>query len=494
MERSTQTPGVAGGGKDVYGIGSLPTAVQHRLVQVQEHAKRSFEKGDHEYAHALFAQCVAEAPCSLVFLQHFRANLTARAKTQKKSSGFSSLRGMSSGGRSAIAKAASKGEWLEAFRLGCESLRKSIDDTGALTALADACGELGHVECQLYYLRWALDVAPADDEVNRRAAAALEANGHFEQAIGCWRRVLQRKPHDEEARRAVSRLSVEQTIDEGGYNPQLLGPNGATGDIVPPRVASRARPGDQPAETPVERLDEPTLRDAIDAAPTDHVAYLDLANLFYAEGRLHDAERLLARCLKRMEGTEEQHLVVRDRLETTHLERLRRALDEANRKKQTDQTRASTELAAEALEAFNQADLEVHAARVKREPGNPRRQYELALRLKRVGKRREAITAFQAARADKSRVAEVQIHLGECFQHIEQFKLAMSSYEAAIRASENGDPEVRKLGLFRAGVLAMGLKDLETAEKWLTELAAIDFSYRNVGERLDKIAQLRHKK
>ncbi len=85
----------------------------------------------------------------------------------------------------------------------------------------------------------------------------------------------------------------------------------------------------------------------------------------------------------------------------------------------------------------------------------------------------------------------MQLHLGESFQHIRQFKLALSSYEAAIEACDTMQLDVGKLALYRAGVLAAEFKDLERAEKYLTRLAAIDFGYRDVADRLDKLAQLR---
>jgi hypothetical protein len=47
------------------------------------------------------------------------------------------------------------------------------------------------------------------------------------------------------------------------------------------------------------------------------------------------------------------------------------------------------------------------------------------------------------------------------------------------------------LALYRAGVLAADLNDREKAEKHLTQLAAMDFGYRDVAERLDKLAALR---
>ena len=53
------------------------------------------------------------------------------------------------------------------------------------------------------------------------------------------------------------------------------------------------------------------------------------------------------------------------------------------------------------------------------------------------------------------------------------------------------DEEVRKLGLYRAGVLATGLRELDRAERHLAELAGMDYGYRDVSDRLDKIASLR---
>ena len=62
------------------------------------------------------------------------------------------------------------------------------------------------------------------------------------------------------------------------------------------------------------------------------------------------------------------------------------------------------------------------------------------------------------------------LQLGGCFQQIEQFKLAMCNYEAAV--AEITDREANsKFALYYAGRLAMGMKDLEKAENYLTELA-----------------------
>lgn len=479
----------------------LSAAERHRLQQVFERAKKCLERADYAYAHDLFSQCVSEDPGSLVYLQHFRANLAQMhpKAAAAKHSAFSGLPGFG-GGRAAVAKAAGKGEWREAFAAGCKALKKTPGDVGVIAEMGAAAGELSHTDCQLYYLRWALDLSPMDIEVNRQAAAALESIGEFDQAIGCWLRVQQQRPGDEEASKSISRLSVEKTIDRGGYNPQLLKGAGEVSLPHPARVADASArlkydspdpdPEDAPAEEPKPAaLSEEQLRAAINANPADATAYAALAEHYTAGGRLHDAERLYKKALQVAGGGD---LGILEKLEEVYLNRKRDAARVAEKRAERQGGPAAQKLAEQALREAHLAEAEVYGARAERTPTDPRVQYEFGVRLKRVGNYREAVKPFQAARADKRRLAEAELHLGECFQHIEQHRLAIRSYEAAIAACPPDEwSDLRKLALYRAGVLAMGLKDLDTAEKHLTDLASADFGYRDVSERLDKLASIR---
>jgi tetratricopeptide (TPR) repeat protein len=171
---------------------------------------------------------------------------------------------------------------------------------------------------------------------------------------------------------------------------------------------------------------------------------------------------------------------------------MRQQVDIAHRKADTEKTPEAVDLARKMIAQANQIELEVYAARAARHPQDLTYQYELAMRLKRAGKHREAVPHFQHARGDDKRLAETHLQLGECFQHIEQYRLAMTSYQAAIEAAEGRDDTLFRLALYRAGVLATGLKDLDAAEKFLTRLADLDFGYRDVADRLDKLAQMRN--
>jgi tetratricopeptide (TPR) repeat protein len=475
------------------GPAPLTANVRHRLQKVYEHAQRCVEKEDYDYANQLLTQCVSEDPSSIVYLQAFLGNLQKKYGNNKRGARLAGLKIKSH--RSAMSKAMEKGAWQAAFAAGCAALALNPWDTPSLQLMAEACNELHIDETQLYYLRWALDADAKDPGVNRQAAMTLQRMGQFDQAIACWHRVEQAKPHDEEAQQAISRLSVEKTIHKGGYDPALLG-GGKSGDGAqtarPMSIArlSKAASGEVDEETAAEDLPpEERLKAAIARDPTDVESYFRLADYHLHQQRIDDAQRVLDEAHQATGGGDPN---VRERLEDLQLRRAARQLQLAQQNYAQLKTPEAQQLAEQAKAQANQVELEVYAARTDRDPNNPRLQFELGMRLKRAGKPKQAITALQAARSDSKRRALVLLELGECFQKIEQYKLALSHYEQSLEACDPTDVEARKLALYRAGVLATGLRELDRAERYLSELAGLDYGYRDVSDRLDKIAELRN--
>ena len=87
----------------------------------------------------------------------------------------------------------------------------------------------------------------------------------------------------------------------------------------------------------------------------------------------------------------------------------------------------------------------------------------------------------------------VSLELGECFQKIKQYQLAMQNYQTAVETLTDREMELRKRALYRAGVLASGLDDVDSARKYLSMLAGLDFGYRDVAQRLDKLGSAKDK-
>jgi hypothetical protein len=464
-------------------------AVRQRLQAVFERALQSAEKADYDYAHDLLAQCLVDDPGNLIYLQHFLTNLAQKYGNNKKGVRFASLKSKTS--RMTLNKAAGKGQWREAFAAACEALKSNPWEISTLIDVADAYKQLGSDECQLFILRWALDAAPKDLTVNRRAAETLARQGQFDQAISCWRRVQQAKPGDEESAKAISQLSVEKTIQQGGYDQDILqaaGVNVSESSVRDRIATARGESTEAPSKPAGDAAKEKKLLEAIELAPAEVQNYMELADLFTAQDRLRETTEILTRALAVSGGGD---LTIRERLEDSQLRRARQQVAIAERRAEQEKTEEAVDLARRMAIQANQAELEVYAARAARMPGNTMLQFELGLRCKRAAKFREAIQAFQAARDDVRNKATVQLHLGESFQHIRQFTLALGSYEAAIEASDTMQLDMQKLALYRAGVLAADLKDLDKAEKYLTRLAAIDFGYYDVADRLDKLAALR---
>jgi len=467
----------------------VTAAVRQRLQAVFEHAQRSAEKGDHDYAHDLFTQCLIDDPANLIYLQHFLNNLAQRYGNNKRGARFAALKIKTS--RMALHKASAKGQWREAFAAACEALKANPWEISTLLDVANAYQQLGSDECQLFVLRWALDVAPKDITVNRRAAETLARLGQFDQAISCWRRVEQVRPGDPEAARAISQLSVEKTIQQGGYKDELL--RGAAhaqdlGAAVEQVDQARTEPRGIATDQSRNSDREKELLQAIQDNSTEISNYLELSELFTTQNRLREASEILVRGLAASGGGD---LTIRERLEDAQLRYAHNQVLIAQRRAEQEKTEEAIALARRMASQANQVELEVYAARAARQPANPLLQYELGLRCKRAGKFKEAIQAFQAAREDARHKALVYLNLGEAFQHIRQFKLALSSYETAVEAAGTMEEDTKKLALYRAGVLAADLKDYDRAEKHLTQLAAIDFGYRDIADRLDRLAALR---
>ena len=64
------------------------------------------------------------------------------------------------------------------------------------------------------------------------------------------------------------------------------------------------------------------------------------------------------------------------------------------------------------------------------------------------------------------------------------------AYQSAVKLTQQESGEVRKLALFRAGALAMGLKNWILAQDLLEKLSKIDPNYQDVAGRLDKLRKM----
>ncbi|MFM8986697.1 MAG: hypothetical protein ACKONH_11715 [Planctomycetia bacterium] len=441
----------------------LPPADQRRLLQCYRTGMQA--AANVQYSIDMFAQCVAGDPGNPVFLHAFLQAL--RRKFGAKKAG--SLTALFSGAGRGLKKLAAAAQWRDVLRQGVDALQANPGDQACLLAMAEAAGNLMWPEVQGMYLKAALEADPTDAEVNRQCAKYAAGQGNFDQAIECWRRVSRVKGLGEEADRAIAQLSVDKTISAGQG---MLG-RGA------------AKPGG--AGTPTDPI--VALKQKIQQQPTVIEPYLELADLLERDGKIDEAEQVLSKAL----AASGNDLKVREHAEDRHLRWARHKVMIAERRVQEQDT-SEHRATLEKLRA-NQVkqEIDVYAARCERYPENITWKYELAMRLKAAGSYAEAIRGFQEVLGDARRKGAVALELGECFQKIKQYQLAMKNYQLAVETLTDREMDLRKRALYRAGVLATGLNDVDAAQKHLSALASLDFGYRDVAERLDKLGPARDK-
>jgi len=456
----------------------IPAAKQKRLQQCFEHASKQAEQDNHDYASDLFTTCLQGDPGNVDYVTGFMKNLQAKYGDNKKGSKLGMFTG--AGARGAVKKAAGKKEWDAVLDKGREALKLNPWDMATLVFMAEASENLGHDECQLFYLKSARDANPKDPDINRVCAIALANRGLYNQAIDCWARVEQAKPNDPEAQKAIAELAVARTKTEGDYDAE-----GTSKKVLAAQGAKKAAAGG-------EGDDELSLEDQLLAKIKKHPLevdnYLDLAKLFLNRDDFKNAEKVLTKAYE----VSEQDIEIRERLEDAQLRGIRKDLTMLDAKRKQTKSKEDEEKFQQIKKEYDEKSLAVSVNRCDRYPNNLAFKFELGQRYQIVGKFDEAIKQYQAAQNDPRKKGMCMLALGQCFQKIKQHRLAMNYYETAITEIPDRDAVNKKIALYLAGKLSMELKDLDKAEKLLTVLAELDFSYRDVSKLLDKIDELRN--
>ena len=115
---------------------------------------------------------------------------------------------------------------------------------------------------------------------------------------------------------------------------------------------------------------------------------------------------------------------------------------------------------------------------------------ELAQRFMQANKPALAIPLLQAASKDVRLEAQVLVNLGLCFLKQKQNPLATRQFKKAVEkltASEN--PQPFKDCHYWLARLAEEAKDFAAAETHYLEILGIDYAYKDVSARLEKIQE-----
>ncbi|HEV3165973.1 MAG TPA: tetratricopeptide repeat protein [Isosphaeraceae bacterium] len=377
--------------------------------------------------------------------------------------------------------AKSKQRWADVLEVCEEAFAHNPWDTAAAEDAADAAEQLGLPKLA----EWLLETCSAqatDAEFFRHQAHAHEMCENWQKAIFCWERVKKINPYDEQATHAINSLSANATIQRSGLGDAI---NRASEGKSGPE-ATEAHPDDvkRMAMSPEDRL-----RKELQENPERVGLYLELADHYKAQSRLDEAEKVLALALKNLPDEEILKTVHAD----IQVSRFTARIQKQTQKLAADPTDAEAQAKLQQLTTrLCEYEMQEIRRRMASRPDDPGLHYELGLRLAKVGQHDAAIAEFQQARNSPTHKVQALHQAGLSFEANGVMKLAERSYTDALKTVEATDPEDQttlNALHYQLGRVSEIQGNLTAAEEHYNEVAANDYAYRDVAQRLRNLNQ-----
>lgn len=441
-------------------------------------------KSNFDYAITMYRQACKIVPGNLMYRQALRGIQRRKFQNDPKKVGM--LVGMKIQPILMQAKSArGKGKHPEAIELCEEAFAHNPWDVGAARVAAEAAEGMEHGDLAQWLLDSVQEIAAKgkDSDFFKFAAGIYEANENWAKAIACWELVKKFSPNDQDANRKINALSAASTIKRAKLDDAL-------------DQHAQVKPVEDTAESMQAKLDklkleqltpEQRLIKEIVGDPTAMHAYVELSDIYKQRGELDKAEKVLAKGVKA--NPQDQGLM--QILEDTQIARLKRAIAHQKQKVQEHPEETVHQVKLDELNGMlDKYEIQAYRRRVKLHPEDPRVHHDLGLILARTGAHDEAIPEFQqAARLSTIASAKIQslLQMGLSFEANGAPKLAERNYKEGIKALEPEDKDNFLALHYRLGRVAETLGNREAAEEHYNEVAAADYTYLDVADRLRRL-------
>jgi tetratricopeptide (TPR) repeat protein len=370
----------------------------------------------------------------------------------------------------------SQGKFTEALELCEQAFVNNPWDVAAVREAAETAEAMGQKELAEWLVE-SVHGQANDIDFFRFAAHIHESNESWAKAIYCWERVKKINPYDEDASRQINALSASATIKRAGLG-EAVGKR-STSDSIGEKLAGELDELKQQQVPPEVRL-----RREIQENPSHVSPYLQLVDIYKMRNQLDEAEKLLADALKSIPLDPTLRLVYAE-IQIQRIDRAIKQLTQVCREKPNDVASKAK------LDKLQQTKVEYEVKEFKRRaelhPEDQHVQYELGLRLARAEKYDEAIIAFQQARSHIALKLKALHQVGLCFEAKGALKLAERAYQDALKALEAEDVAMFNTLHYRLGRVAEAQGNVASAEEHYNEVAANDYGYQDVAQRLQNL-------
>jgi tetratricopeptide (TPR) repeat protein len=457
-----------------------PTRQVLRAQELFNRGNDASLKSNHDYAIQMYREACRLVPDNLTYRQALRG--ITRRKFNNDPAKVSKLVGTRN--QPILMKARSekgKGHWDRVLDICEDAFLNNPWDVGAARDAAEAASHLNFGEVACWLIDSVFPQAETDKPYLIHAAQIYEAHHQFQKAIACWERVRKLDPYNDQAKRQINALSASATILRSGLQEAV---QKSTDEAA--RSDARSAQLDE-LKQPVESLVQRLMRE-IQEDPTRIGPYLELADHHRAQNKLDEAEKVLAAGRKAMPDDE----LMRANHTEIQMLRLRNAIAHWVKKAELDPDRPEIqERLRELREKLDLYELNERRHRVKVQPADAAARLEYGTCLARLGKHDEAIAEFQQARGmgNPSQKVDALFHSGKSFEAKGLAKLAERSYLDALKLADADDQALINSLHYRIARVAEAEGNLNLAEEHYNEVAANDYTYLDVAERLRALNQ-----
>ncbi|MGP0067468.1 MAG: tetratricopeptide repeat protein [Isosphaeraceae bacterium] len=447
-----------------------------------EYATDAAKKSNLDYAIDMCRQACKLVPDNMLYRQTLRGVERKKFNNDPKTVG--KLVGVRNQPLLMQAKSArSKGKFQEALELCEAAFANNPWDVGAARVAAEAAEGLGLGALSQWLIDSVQAVAGKDADFFRFAAGIYETNESWAKAIACWEQVKKINPNDQDVSRKINALSAAGTIKRSGLDEAL-----DQRAVQAQKASSEAESMQAKLEslkmeqlTPEQRLVKEIVSD-----PKALHAYVQLADIYRQRSDLEKAEKVLAKGLKANPNDPGLMSIYED----TQIGRLKRALEVQTHRVQEnpEDTGAKVKLD-ELTEMLNKYQVQAYRRRVTLHPEDANLHFQFGKILAQFGKHDEAIGEFQQARSSSDPQLKIQalLQTGLSFEANGAPKLAERNYKDALKLLDPEDKESFKSIHYQLGRVAETLGNNEAAEEHYNEVAALDYTYLDVAQRLRRL-------
>jgi tetratricopeptide (TPR) repeat protein len=446
-----------------------------------------------DYAIDCYLQCVKLHPSKIEYRQHLRATEYKKYNNNGKGASGAGLR--TSGARMSLKIAKTRKKWVDVIESAEDILTYNPWDVDILLEICVACKEIGGADDLGYWVAQSACAANKERaDAFRTMAYFAELLGKFNEAIVALEQVKKLDPSDAEVPMKIRQLAASSTIQRGNYEDESPADEGAEGEEgeQKPKAEKQSpviRPAAPPPETPEDKAKREIkeFEDKIVAEPKNAMLYVQLGDAYRRMGDLDGAAKTFDRGHK---ATDDGDLRVRflevriDQFKVREAEGqalLAKIGDDKERKKTVEKQ------IEQVARARLKAEVEVGKSRVQFKPDDYAAWMDIGVGYYNLKEYDEAIKALQRGRADQRNKWKALFYLGLSFWQKKNFPLAQKNLSDALPLVPGRDEESKKQIYYYLGRVAEDSGDKLAAIEHYNEVAAIDYGYLDVADRLDNL-------